>query len=96
MILGSFESQNMRLPMVRFGDGKISLDWFKPVFVGLHKSEIVMDRRPDRSCGLDRSIIFPVLISYGLVWSRSFFSLETGPSNTTKGRGGQGNEKMTL
>jgi hypothetical protein len=44
-----------------------------------------MDRRPVRCCGLDRSIIFPVLIGYhdGPVRSQSFSSLETGPSNTT-------------
>jgi hypothetical protein len=41
-----------------------------------------MDRRPDRGCGLDRSIKFPVFIGYGPVRSRSFSSLETGPSNT--------------
>jgi hypothetical protein len=51
-------------------------------FVGHRKSKIAMDWRPDRSWGLDQSIIFPVLISYGLVRSQSFSSLETGPSNT--------------
>jgi len=42
-----------------------------------------MDRGPDRGYGLDRSWEFPVLISLGPVRSRSFSSLETGPSNTT-------------
>jgi len=41
-----------------------------------------MDRRPDRGYGLDRSSEFPVLIGLGPVRSRSFSSLETGPSNT--------------
>ena len=43
---------------------------------------MVMDRRPDRGYGLDRSREFPVLIGLGPVRSRSFSSLETGPSNT--------------
>jgi hypothetical protein len=42
-----------------------------------------MDRRPDRGCSLDRSIIFPVLISLGPVLSRRFCSLETGLPSTT-------------
>jgi len=41
-----------------------------------------MDQRPDRGYGLDRSSEFPVLIGLGPVRSRSFSSLETGPSNT--------------
>jgi hypothetical protein len=41
-----------------------------------------MDRRPDRGCGLDRSIIFPVLIGLGPVRSRFFCSLGTGLPST--------------
>src|SRR5271156_6773896 len=43
---------------------------------------MLMNRRPDRGYGLDRSSEFPVLIGLGPVQSRSFSSLETGPSNT--------------
>jgi hypothetical protein len=53
-------------------------------FVGLHKSEIVMDRRPDCGCGLDWSIIFPVFIGLGPVWSQLFCSLETGLPSTMR------------
>jgi hypothetical protein len=74
----------MGLFMVKFVEGKTIETGLNPFFVGLRKSEIAMDRRPDRGCGLDRSIIFPVLIGYGPVQSQYFSSLETGPSNTRK------------
>src|SRR5882762_3072986 len=41
-----------------------------------------MDRRPDRGCGLNRSLKFPVLTGYGPVRSRSFSGPRTGLPNT--------------
>ena len=40
------------LPTCKFIDRKTGLNWS---FVGLHKFQIGMDRRPDRGCGLYRS-----------------------------------------
>jgi hypothetical protein len=43
-----------------------------------------MDRGPDRGCGPDRSLNFSVFSGCGQVQLRSFSSLATGPSNTSR------------
>jgi len=66
-----------------FWGQKTSWDQLQPVFFGLEDFEMMMDQRPDRGYGLDRSWEFPVLIGYGSVWLQSFSSLVTGLSNTS-------------
>jgi hypothetical protein len=71
MILSLFKSYNMGLFMVKFVDGPVETGLNRS-FVGPRKSEIAMDRGPDRGCGLFWSILFPVSTGQGPVQSRSF------------------------
>src|SRR5882757_674195 len=44
---------------------------------------MTLDRGPDRGCGPNRSFFFPVFLGPSRVRLQSFFSLATGPQNTT-------------
>ena len=55
MILGLLESYNSALPTSKFIEQKTGWDRFKPVFDQSTYFKIVMDRKPDRGCGPNRS-----------------------------------------
>ena len=66
MILGSLESYNSALPTSKFIEQKTGWDRLKPVFDRSTYFKIVMDHKPDRGCGPNRSFPVAVWSSLGL------------------------------